>query len=109
MTEKEELAKIILNDPKIIEGDKIEWQDIFDSIKTITMFYVEDEFDEEETPSFHTTLTIEGIPHQQSFHKTAFDVGIFYQAEWDQEIRNSHLKVFLADRLFEQYSGQILR
>jgi hypothetical protein len=103
MTEDEEksyLINILLEKPEVFNERAPSEGEILTLMKTITGFRVLEEFEDDHVPSFRTELTVDGKTYKQTFWWAGEDCRrTFYQSEISQAIRDTLLKVFLAEKL----------
>jgi len=73
-------------------------------MKPVTAFHVIKEFDDDHVTCFATQITVDGKTYPHEFLWVgAHNNRMFYQSEISQTIRDTTLKVFLAEKIIEEW------
>jgi hypothetical protein len=97
---EEYLVNILIEKPNMFRERAASEGEILSLMKTITGFRVMEEFEDDHVPCFRTEITIDGKTYKQTFYWAGEECRrTLYQSEISQAIRDTLLKVFLAEKL----------
>lgn len=96
------LSEILLSDPELLNQRIVSPDELLHLMKPVTAFRVVEEFDDDHVASFRTEITVDDETYLYEFMWVGESCRrMMYQSEISQVIRDSRLKVWLAEQIRE--------
>ena len=94
------LSEILLVDPELLNQRTVSTEEILHLMKPVTAFRVVEEFDDDHVACFRTEITVDDETYLYEFMWIGESCRrMMYQSEISQVIRDSRMKVWLAEQI----------